>query len=264
MNLSLGLGYTVNKYFNFELGISYLKSKTIAADQTRQLTIPDYIGGYTYIPAYLHAHVTSDAFGVSISPAFTVQAPIKNSKFMPYMRVGLSMPVYGALTYKITIDQNSGIPTLTKAPYFLGKHTDVTLVTQGTVSLGFNGAVGLKYNILPYLSVFAEVNGQYLTTRAKSATITQWDADGVSKLGSDPADRSVYRTKFIFVDQLTGNSNNKQYNSNPNDPAINTKPKDDIMPTGPFSNLGLNIGITFNLGKQTLKKKSEKVEDTKK
>ena len=38
-NVTLGLGYTLHKYFNFELGISYLKSATITADQTRQLTI---------------------------------------------------------------------------------------------------------------------------------------------------------------------------------------------------------------------------------
>ena len=259
MNFSLGLGYTVGKYFNFELGISYLKSKTITADQTRQLTIPDYVGGYTYIPAYLHAHITSNAFGISISPAITIQAPIKRSKFMPYMRVGLSMPVFGGLTDHVTIDQNSGIPTLSKAPYFLGKHTDVTLTTQGAASLGFNGAIGLKYNVLPYLSIFAEVNGQYLTTRAKSAKITQWDADGVSKLGSDPSDRTVYRTQFNFVNELSATSNNAQYNAK----YSTSSAKDDVMPTGPFSNLGLNIGVTLNLGKKTLKKKEPAKADDK-
>jgi hypothetical protein len=250
MNFSLGFGYTLKKYFNFELGVSYLKSATMTCDQTRQLTI--FTGlGYSYIPNYLFAHITSNAFGVSISPAFTVQAPIKKSNFMPYIRAGLSMPIYGGLTDHITIYQNSGIPTLVKAPYYLGTNTDVTLKTQGAASLGFNGAVGVKYNPLPYLSVFIEVNGQYLTTRAKSAQITQWDADGVSLLGSSPNDRPVYRTQFNFVNQLNGTSNNSQYNPNysPN------KPKDDIGPTGPFSNLGLNIGLTFSLSKKTLKKK---------
>ena len=173
---------------------------------------------------------------------------------MPYARMGISMPVYGGLTDHVTIDQNSGIPTLVRAPYFLGAHTVVTLTTQGALSLGINGAAGLKYNIFPFLSVFAEVNGQYLTTRAKSSKITQWDADGVSQISN----RGVYRTQFNFVDQLNGTSNNKQYNTNPNDPNINNKPKDDIGPTGSFSNLGLNVGLTFNLGKRDLKKDTDK------
>ena len=253
-NVTLGLGYTLHKYFNFELGISYLKSATITADQTRQLTI--FTGlGYSYIPYYLVAHITSNAFGVSISPAFTVQAPIKQSKFMPYARMGVALPVYGGLTDHITIDQNSGIPTLVKAPYFLGKHTDVTLTTQGSVSVGIIGAVGLKYNALPFLSVFIEANGQYLTTRAMSSKITQWDADGVSQISN----RGVYRTQFNFVNQLDGNSNNLAYNSKTD---LN-KPKDDVMPTGPFSNLGFNVGLTFNLGKNDLKKDKDKTTATK-
>ena len=263
MNFSLGLGYTVNKYFNFELGVSYLKSATIVADQTRQLTINTGIG-YSYIPAYLFAHITSNAFGISVSPAFTVQAPIKNSKFMPYARLGLSLPIYGGLTDHITITQNSGIPTLVQAPYFLGARTEVTLTTQGSVSLGVNWALGVKYNVLPFLSVFAEVNGQYLTTRAKSSKITKWDTytnlSDTATATSQIANRGVYRTQFNFVDQLNGNSNNLAYNSK----TDLTKPKDDVMPTGPFSNIGLNIGLTFSFGKKASKKsESNKTESGK-
>ena len=255
MNFTLGLGYTANKYFNFELGISYLKSATISVDQTRQLTL--FTGlSYVYIPAYLNAHITTNAFGISISPAVTIQAPIKHSKFMPYARLGVSLPIFGGLTDHITIDQNSGITTLIQAPYFLGKHTEVTLTTQGSISVGFNGAIGVKYNVLPYLSVFAEVNGQYLTTRAKSSKITQWDADGVSQINN----RGVYRTQFNYVDQLNGTSNNAQYNNS----YSASKPKDDVMPVGPFSNLGLNIGVSLNLGKKTLKKDAGKKEEPKK
>ena len=255
MNFTLGLGYTVNKYFNFELGISYLKSATVSVDQTRELTLSTGVG-YAYIGKYLNAHITTNAFGISISPAITVQAPIKHSKFMPYARAGISLPIFGGLTDHITIDQNSGIPTLVQAPYFLGKHTEVTLTTQGSVSIGFNGALGVKYNVLPYLCVFAEVNGQYLTTRAKSSKITQWDADGVSQINN----RGIYRTQFNYVDQLNGTSNNAQYNSN----YSSSKPKDDVMPIGAFSNIGLNVGVTFNLSKKTLKKDADKREDSKK
>ena len=99
------------------------------------------------------------------------------------------------------------------------------------------------------MAITAEVNGQYLVTRAKSSKITQGDdvkADGtvVSRL----ADRGVYRTQFNFVDELTNTSNNEDYNSS----TDKTKAKDDLRPSGPFSNLGFNIGVTIMLSKEIL------------
>ncbi|MDB5282741.1 MAG: hypothetical protein JWO06_1816 [Bacteroidota bacterium] len=261
MNFTLGLGYMINPYFGVDLGISYLKSATITADQTRQLTVFTGIN-YSYIPYYLDAKFKCDAVGVSLNPSLIVQAPFKKVKLTPYARLGISLPIAGGLTDHISIDQNAPgghfAQVLDTLPYYLGRHTEVTLKTQGTVSLGVNGAIGLKYDALPYLSVFFEINGQYLVTRAKSAQITQWDAtDDNGVTTSLINQRGVYRTQFNFVDELNNNSNNKQYNAK-YDP---TKPKDDIRPTGALSNLGLNIGLTFNLGKQTLKKKTDKPAD---
>jgi Outer membrane protein beta-barrel domain len=251
LNLTLGLGYSINDYFNVELGISYLKSATISSSETRQLTVDNGIG-FTYIPYYLTAAITTNAVGVSISPSVTVKAPIKHSKVLPYARAGISLPIYGNLTDHITIDQNApaGLQhILDTAPYFLGKHTEVTLKTQGTVSVGFNGAIGVNYTPLPFLSVFFEVNGQHLVTKAQSSQITQWDADGKSLI----AERGVYRTHFNYVDQLNGSSNNSAYNTNTD---LN-KPKDDTRPVGPFSNLGLNVGVIFMLSKKTLHSKDK-------
>lgn len=251
-NMTLGLGYMINRYIGVDLGVSYLKSATISCDQTRQLTL--YTGlNYAAIPYYLTAHITTNAFGISLMPSINIQGAKPGWKVYPYARVGISLPVYGGLTDKVKIDvQDNPLQSkIDTAPFFLGKHTDVTLKTKGTVSIGINGAVGVKYDALPFLSIFAEVNGQYLTTRAKSAEITQWDEDGKSMIAA----RGVYRTKFNFVDALDGNSNNADYKK----PDLN-KPKDDIRPTGPFSNLGFNVGITFNLGKETLKKKEKKTE----
>ena len=134
------------------------------------------------------------------------------------------------------------------------------LKTEGTVSLGVNGAIGVAYNPLPYLTIFAEVNGQYLSTRAKSSKVVQWEADGVDKIAA----RGKYRTEFVFHDKLDNNSNNGDYLIASGDPTIinynPNKPKDDLRPSGPFSNLGFNVGVSFTLSKETLgkKKKEEK------
>jgi len=252
-NFTLAVGYMINQYFGVEMGMSYLKSATFASDQTRELTLqltPGPPPQYGALGKYMQAHIETNAFGLSLMPALIVKGAKPGWKVYPYGRLGISMPVFGGLTHKISIDVDTTfLASISDDPYYLGKRVNVTLKTEGTVSIGVNGAIGIAYQPLPYLAVTAELNGQYLSTRAKSAKITQWDTDGKSRI----ADRGVYRTEFNFVDKLDNHSNNADYN-----PSYNPdKPKDDLRPSGPFSNLGFNIGLSFILSKQTLKKKEK-------
>ena len=276
LNFSLGLGYNINQYLNFEMGVSFLKSATISCQQNYQLVIIPSPGlPPSYDPTHnITAVIKTNAFGVTLSPSLTVKGAKPGWKIYPYARVGISLPVYGALNHFIDIHisddiyQSSASPDtalagiLSRGPYFLGNNTKVRLKTEGTVSIGINGAIGVAYNPLPYLTIFAEVNGQYLSTRAKSSKVEQWDADGVNKI---PA-RGTYRTEFLFHDRLDNNSNNGNFRLDDGDPnTINydpNKPKDDLRPSGPFSNLGFNVGVSFTLSKQTLSKK--KAEEKKK
>lgn len=257
-NFTFGFGYMINPYVGFELGVSYLKSATYTCNQTRELTIQVIPNPPTFssVGYFMNAKISTHAFGVSLMPSIILQAAKPGWKVYPYGRFGISMPVFGELTHNIQIDVADEVYTeqpslgvlISQSPYYLGHHTKVTLKTEGTVSIGVNGAIGVSYKPLPYLQVNAEVNGQYLVTRAKSAKITQWDTDGTSRI----ADRGIYRTEFNFTDKLDNTSNNQDYNS-----AYDTnKPKDDWRPTGPFSNLGFNVGITFMLSKKILKKKA--------
>jgi hypothetical protein len=257
MNFTLGLGYMINPYIGFEMGLSVLKSKTYSCQQTRGLTTrlvegppPQYqaLGYY-----FMQANISTSALGISLMPSLIIQGAKPGWKVYPYGRLGISLPIYGALEHKVSIDVDTVVLGLIKdEPYYLGKHVDVKLKTEGTVSIGMNGALGVAYRPLPYLMVTAEMNGQYLVTRAKSSKITQWDTDGEDRI----ADRGVYRTEFNFVDKLDGSSNNADYNPN----YDKNKPKDDLRPTGPFSNIGFNVGIVVLLSKETLKKKEKKKE----
>jgi len=257
MNFTLGVGYMINPYIGFEMGVSVLKSKTFSCSQTRGLTQkisdgppPQYwsLGYY-----FMQAEISTNALGVSLMPSIIIQGAKPGWKVYPYGRLGISMPIFGALEHKVSIDADTSWLGVTyQEPYYLGKRTNVTLKTEGTVSLGVNGALGVAYRPLPYIMITAEVNGQYLVTRAKSAKVTQWDTDGNDRI----ADRGVYRSEFNFVDKLDGSSNNADYNPN----YDKNKPKDDLRPTGPFSNLGFNIGISVLLSKETLKKEEKKKE----
>lgn len=262
-NFTFAFGYMINNYIGVEMGLSYLKSAKISCDQTRELTIQTGFGNppaYSAVGYFMNAHIETQAFGLSLMPALIVQGAKPGWKVYPYGRLGISLPVYGALKHTISIDVEdrlfSEAPALAnlinQSPFFLGRKTEVELETEGTVSLGFNGALGVAYRPLPYLAITAEINGQHLVTRAKSAEITKWDTDGNSRL----QDRGTYRTQFHFVDELNNESNNADYNA----AYDKNKAKDDLRPTGPFSNIGFNVGVNFLLSKETIKKTEKKKE----
>lgn len=256
MNFALGFGYMFNPYIGIDMGLSYLRSDKIKSQERHEIVLNTFGGFYAYTGHYFDVNISTNAQSLSLMPSLVVRGAKPGWKVYPYGRFGISLPVFGTLTHNINIDLEEGLEsdtnllkTLVKEPFFLGQKTEVKLETEGTVSIGFNGAVGVAYQPLPYMNVFLELNGQYLVTRAKETRITQWDADGESKL----EERGKYRTEFVYTDELNKSSNNADYNPD----YDKTKPKDDFRPTGPFNNLGFNVGVTFFLSKETLKKKSK-------
>jgi hypothetical protein len=251
LNYTFAFGYMVNNYIGVELGVSYLKSATYSCTQVKELAIRTAVGPpaqFAALGRYMQANISTNAFGVSLMPAIVINGAKPGWKVYPTARLGISMPIFGGLTHHVSIDADTTfLSTLTQDPYYIGKHVDVTLKTEGTVSIGVNGAIGVVYRPLPFFAISAEINGQHLTTRAKSAKITEWKTDGVDRI----PERGVYRTEFNFVDELTAKSNNGDTNT----AYDKNKPKDDLRPTGSFSNIGFNIGFSFLLSKEILGKK---------
>jgi opacity protein-like surface antigen len=255
MNFTLGLGYMINPYIGFDMGINYQQSSKMKSVETHDIILnnPPFVNIKLGQP--ITATISTSAYTLSLMPSIVVAAALPNWKAYPYARLGLTLPVFGALFHDLDIvvpdslfDKNPGFDELLgKEPYYIGRKTDVRLETHGTISLGFNGAVGVAYKPLPFLNVFAEVNAQYLTVRAKDTKITKYDIDGVDKL----EERGKYRTEFVYSDKLNTESNNADFNPN----YDRTKPKDDLRKNAPFHYFGFNVGVTFLLSKTTLKKK---------
>lgn len=251
VNLSLGVGYMITHWFGVEVDAHYLWSSSANSHIRSDMTSLGFPG------QYLDADIkTYSKNGLTVTPLLVFVAAKKEWKVQPHAKVGLVLPVYGKVIHELDMTSPLSLPI---DPYYVGNHTSVVMSTQSTFSIGATGAIGVRYTPVPLITVFADMTGQWLNIRAKKTTITKWDAyDAASGntynlLEGDPnnaliGNRSVYRTEFVYVDHLDSKSNNADYNTN----YDKNKPKQDARITAPASNIGFQVGIQFNLGKEAL------------
>ncbi len=271
-NFSLGVGYMINHWFGVELGANYLWGSSISSTVVTQSTAG------TTVVGLITGNVKAYSSGLSLSPALVFVASKPNWPVEPYAKVGLALPVYGVskdivdvdVPKNLVTDDQGNLAALWSKAY-LGTKNHMELSTQGTVSLGVNWSIGVRYTPknLPFITVYAESNGQWLNVRAKSTTITKYETlnpntgQMVDRLHNSDAslNRPTYRTEFVYHDALNSNSNNANYSTNSPNPSQAdylpknvdpNKPKDDIRPNAPFSNIGIQVGIQLNFGKEAL------------
>lgn len=250
-NISLGVGYMVNHWFGVEVDAHYLWNGSATS------TLRSDLGAIGLTGKYIDADIkTYSKNGLSITPMLVFVAAKKEWKVQPYAKIGIVVPVYGKVVHELEITSPVSLPF---DPYFIGNRTSVVMNTASTFSVGFAGTVGIRYSPIPFITLFADLNVQWLNIRAKKTTITKWEAyDAASgktydMIHPDPAVpnapvRSTYRTEFEYVDQLDANSNNATYNTS----YDNNKPKQDARITAPAGNAGFQLGIQFNFGKSAL------------
>lgn len=252
-NLSLGAGYMITHWFGVEMTAHYLWGSKATSHVRSDLgaVLPSLAG--TYLDADISTYSKN---GFTLTPMLVFVAAKKEWKVQPHAKLGLVLPVAGRVVHEVEISSPLSLPA---DPFFVGNRTSVVLNTQSTFSIGAIGSVGVRYTPIPFITVFADMNAQWLNIRAKKTTVTKWEAYDANSgktydmLNPDPADpnapvRPTYRREFEYVDQLNANSNNADYNKN-YDP---NKPKQDARITAPASNVGFQIGIQFNLGKEAL------------
>jgi hypothetical protein len=251
LNAKFSFGYMFNPYIGFDLGVAYSKSAVITATQLHELYLPDSTGVNSPTGVYLNAQLSTQSQTIILSPSIILAWSKPKLKFYPYMRVGISLPVWGQIEHDMNMQLEGayGTPTLAASPYFLGTSTIVTWQTPTAFSVGFNGALGVIYRPFGFLNFFAELSGQYLTVKGKYSVITQYMADGVD-LTSGVGARSLYRLQFNYVNSLNANSNNALYNPKNYNPDA---PKQDISPVFPYSSIGFNVGVQLILNKKLFK-----------
>jgi len=240
-SFSLHGGYMINPYFGVEMGLTYLWGSTINSSAH-------------YNDALLGKGATSSTStysnGLSIMPGVYLRAAKPEAKIAPFARLGLSLPVFGATFHKLTIDAPNSILGVVKS--------EIDVKTESTVSLGVNGSLGISYTPIPILSVFAEMNAQYLFVRPKTSTLTKYNLN-ISGTDNDMlATLSKFSTVTEFVDKLDVNSNTvvfgkERVGSTPPVAGHNyvdeTKAREELRTSANFGAIGFNVGVVINMSK---------------
>ena len=121
--------------------------------------------------------------------------------------------------------------------------------TNPKFSYGFQTRLGVSFKASNLISIYAEASYAALSVRAKETITEQMDIElSNNAIGGTPIIRSkddldVIEINSNYVDEITENSNNPLYNPN-SDP---TKPLDEPAFKDNFNNLGVSIGIRFNI-----------------
>lgn len=234
-HIQLRGGYLFNEKFGVELGLGYLHG----ADQD--------VTKITGIPTLPEADIVARgrAFGASLSGVYNVTENI-------YVRAGLLTKVGGKTQAEGKVSTKLPVallnPTITD-PTILGDlNAEFTTDFKGKLPFGAIAAAGYKYPISDKLSIFAEVEYMGINvTRDKSnlkdfsatfagqaVTRDQVVAGMTALIASPTTPAGTKQTVAQFLPLL----------------ADEAKWGEGALPSSkaPYSSLGFNIGITFNLG----------------
>lgn len=245
-HIDFSFGYMINPYFGVEIDGAYLWGSTISASQT--VDLGTLLGSNATIVTRTHSN------GLSLNPSLYFRGAKPGAKVAPFARLGIALPVFGALYHSLDID----LPNTLLDPNGAKAHIEVK--TESTVSLGFQGGVGVEYTPIPLITVYGEVNAQYLMARAKQSDLTAYTlALGHNAATNTLSGYTTYSKVTNFVDNLTYANNTtdlgKQrdasggHNSDPN--YVNEDKGHDVLrQVANITNFGFTIGVRFNMSKK--------------
>lgn len=246
VNINGVVGYMITNYIGVELGFGSLIGNKMK-------------GSYTYdAPSVLgaNANIKTETWsrGVSLSPSIRLIAAKPDAKVVPFGRFGLTIPFWGKTTHELNITSHDFVGTKMPA------NAVIRTETQSIFSLGFNGSVGVGYNITKWLRVYTEVIGNYLFVRTGGTEIKKYELTYKGSTEDMLPAYSTFSRKTKFVDELNENSNTVAYGKKRGSVGENTvdedKPREELRRAANFSAFGLNVGLTFRIDNKLFKKKN--------
>ncbi|MDG1332357.1 MAG: outer membrane beta-barrel protein [Crocinitomicaceae bacterium] len=209
-NLGLDIGYNFSEYLGAELGVSYFMGSSVTSTD-----VTTSAGGT--------ATISAKSTQVRVSPLLVVST---GGDVALYGKGGFVLPVGGSTEAQV-VDNTNPAASL-----------EQDLTTKGALSLGFQGALGLRFDMASNLSIFGEVSAVNLRIKSGSQTLTRFMVGANDFLESS----DTYSKETIFVDELTPTSNNDDYNSNTD---FNSA-KEELASKTNFSAIFINVGIKYN------------------
>jgi opacity protein-like surface antigen len=210
-NFGLNVGYNFSEHFGAELGFNYfLGSSVVSTD----VTVPT--GGVT---------VTGKSTQMRLTPLLVVST---GGDFALYGKGGFVLPVGGSTIAEYRDDTNPLIGEVQQ-----------DFESKGAMSLGFQGAFGVNYNLSDNLSLFGELSAVNLRIKSATRMMTKNTVGGADFLESMDA----YDKEITYVDELNSSSNNSSYNLTSVD---SNSAKEELATKTNFSALFFNVGIKYN------------------
>jgi hypothetical protein len=211
INLNVACGRMFTSNLGLEVSASYLLGK-----KNKQETTQGQIVGNGYVEDRIEAESYSRM--LFVEPAFIVSAG--RSGINPYAKVG---PILGfGKIHEQIVDHSSG--------YFNGT-TEIHLELKGGVAIGAKAAAGLDFNASSKMSFFAEVAFNSLAYSPTHGEVTEYIEDGNDRTSS----MSTSGREVEYENELSNQSTSRD------------EPTKLLKSNHPFSSVGINLGLKFNL-----------------
>lgn len=250
-NINAVVGYMITNYIGVEMGFGGLIGKKLNGKSVYD--DPTVLGSNASI-------VTNTwSYGVTLSPGIRIHACKPGAKVVPFGRFALTLPIWGKTIHELDIKSSNFL--LTKMP----ASAKIRTQTESVASIGFNGSIGVGYNITKWLRIYGEVLGNYLFVRIGENSLKRYDLTFNGETTDMLPTFTTYSSTTEFVDRLDENSNTTIYGkkrknmAQPGDKVVDEdKPRQVLRSAANFSSFGFNVGLTFTISNTVWKKKKNK------
>jgi len=212
----VSVGYMLNNHIGVELGGDF------------GLSLTKYTGTYDNVPGVdtIPSTITQKQYAqipIVLMPMLVLQTG--GTRVNLYARGGFALPIKSKMIQDILYVNEPG--TGAQIPI------DATWEIKNRFSLGFTGAMGIKYNISSRSSIFGEVSILSLSLYPKEADLTNVTVNG----------QGGY-LQYITPRQINYSNKATVMSNNNLTPTVSI---DQPEYSVPFSNVGINVGYSYTL-----------------
>ena len=201
-------GYKFSKYVSIEMGLSQF------------IGLPKIADSVNNVPGGASGEVRIAGNMLSLIPSVVIRAGL--SPVDPYARVGFILGVRPTINAKADFWNSSTNPT---------QETIAIRHYYGGVAAGLQAAVGVSWEVSSIISLYAEFAFNSISYSPMFSEIILYEQNGVDKLS-----------------ELTLKQKETEYynNINPDEEIPSNSPDKQLRTSLPFSNAGVNLGISFH------------------